>query len=118
METMSVGEARSRFSELISRVISGERVLIRRRERPVVVLIGASELERLERASQAARRLAEALGQDPLILQQIDQQLLHPAMAAFGLWQDDPTFEDLVEGIAAERRATYPRPEVSFENPR
>ncbi|OQA19056.1 MAG: hypothetical protein BWY63_01839 [Chloroflexi bacterium ADurb.Bin360] len=114
MESISIGEARARFSELISRVVSGERVLIRRREHPVAVLIEASEFERLERASQAARHLAEALGQNPQILQQIDQQLLHPAMAAFGLWRDDPAFEVLVEGIAAERRATYLRPEVEL----
>jgi len=61
MQTISVGEAKSRFSELISRTAAGERFLIQRRQRPVAVLISAPELERLERASRAARRLALAL---------------------------------------------------------
>jgi len=38
----------------------------------------------------AIRRLAEALGQDPEILDRIEQGTLHPAMAAFGLWRDAP----------------------------
>ena len=62
MEYINVAEAKSRFSELISRAVSGERFIIRRRDRPVVALIGAAELERLERSSHAARRLALALG--------------------------------------------------------
>ena len=63
METISVGEARSQFSELISRATAGKRFPIRRRKPPVAVLIGSTELERLERMSQAARRLALVLGE-------------------------------------------------------
>ena len=58
MENINVGEAKSRLSELISRAAGGERFLIRRRDRPVAALIGVSELERLERSSRAARKLA------------------------------------------------------------
>ncbi len=54
METINVADAKSRFSELISRAASGERFIIQRRERPVAALIGAAELERLERTSHAA----------------------------------------------------------------
>ena len=64
METINVAEAKSRFSELISRAATGERFIIQRRERPVAALIGAAELERLERA---ARRLALVLGQFVMI---------------------------------------------------
>jgi antitoxin (DNA-binding transcriptional repressor) of toxin-antitoxin stability system len=35
MEGINVAEAKSRFSELVSRAASGERFLIRRRERPL-----------------------------------------------------------------------------------
>ena len=35
METINVADAKSRFSELISRATSGERFIIQRRERPV-----------------------------------------------------------------------------------
>jgi antitoxin (DNA-binding transcriptional repressor) of toxin-antitoxin stability system len=60
MEAISVSDAKSRFSELISRTYAGERFIIHRRERSMAVLINPFELEKLERASQAARRLALA----------------------------------------------------------
>ena len=103
METINVAEAKSRLSELLSRVTAGERFLIQRRERPVAVLIGADELERLERSSRVARRLAAALGQDEALLEQIERGEVHPAMAAFGLWRDDPDLDDLADRIAANR---------------
>jgi antitoxin (DNA-binding transcriptional repressor) of toxin-antitoxin stability system len=79
---MSVGEAKSRFSESISRVTAGERFLIRRQSRPVAVLIGSGELDRLERLSLTAHRLAQVLGQDAALLKQIEAEQAHPAMAA------------------------------------
>ncbi len=85
METFNVAEAKSRFSELINRAATGESFIIQRRERPVAALIGATELERLERASRAAHRLALALGQSEAILEKVERLELHPAMAAFGL---------------------------------
>jgi prevent-host-death family protein len=109
METINVAEAKSRLSELLSRVRAGERFLIQRRERPIAVLIGTEELERLERTSRVSRRLAAALGQDEALLDEIDQGTVHPAMAAFGLWRDDPTFDDLLERIAADRAEQPPR---------
>ncbi len=106
METINVVEAKARFSEFISRASAGERFIIQRRERPVAVLIGAAELERLERTSRAARRPALALGQDEAILERIERGELHPAMAAFGLWRDEPDLADLAERIAAGRGRT------------
>ena len=79
METMSMSEAKSRFSELISRVVAGERFLIRRRNRPVAVLIGSTELERRQRLSETAHRLAVVLGQDAKLLQQVEAEEVHPA---------------------------------------
>jgi antitoxin (DNA-binding transcriptional repressor) of toxin-antitoxin stability system len=84
-ESINVAEAKSRFSELISRTAVGERFIIQRRERP-----GAAELAHLERTSRTARRLALALGQKKAILEKVEQHELHPAMAAFGLWRDEP----------------------------
>ncbi len=88
MDTFTIGEAKSRLSELVSRASAGERFLIRRRTRPVAVVMSPRELERLERSAFAVRRLAEELGQDPVLLDQIDEGRVHPAMAAFGLWSD------------------------------
>jgi len=112
METVSIGEARSRFSELISRTVAGERFLIKRRSRPVAVLIGSVELERLQRLSESARRLAEVLGQDAELLRQVEEGEVHPAMAAFGLWREAEDLAELADEIAANRDQPQDRPEV------
>jgi prevent-host-death family protein len=114
METINVAEAKSRFSELISRAASGERFIIQRRERPVAALIGAAELERLQRTSRAARRLALALGQDEAILDKIERRELHPAMAAYGLWRDEADLADLADEISAERLKPPTRPNIDL----
>jgi prevent-host-death family protein len=114
MENVSVGEAKSRFSELISRATAGERFLIRRRNRPVAVLIGSSELERLERMSQIAHRLAAVLGQDAALLKQVEAQEVHPAMAAYGLWRDAPELETLADEIRSRRQEQASRPDIAL----
>lgn len=114
METINVAEAKSRFSELISRATTGERFIIHRRERPVAVLIGTAELERLERTSRAARRLALALGQGEAILDKIEGHELHPAMAAFGLWREESDLADLADEIVAERHKPPIRPNIDL----
>lgn len=110
METINVADAKSRLSELLSRVRAGERFLIQRRESPIAVLIGTDELERLERTSRVSRRLAAALGQDEILLNEVERGTVHPAMAAFGLWDDDQSFDDLAERIATNRANQLPRP--------
>ncbi len=110
METINVADAKGRLSELLSRVMAGERFLIQRRERPVAVLIGADELDRLERNARVAHRLATALGQDSQLLDAIERGVVHPAMAAFGLWRDDPDMVNLAERLAANRASQPIRP--------
>ncbi len=114
MQSISVGEAKSRFSELISRAAAGERFLIERRERPVAVLISPPDLERLERASQISLRMAEALGQDAELLRQIEAGEAHPAMAAFGLWRDAEDLATLADEIRANRDAQVSRRAVEL----
>jgi prevent-host-death family protein len=114
MESISVGEAKSRFSELISRATAGERFLIRRRDREVAALIGATELERLERISRAAHRLALMLGQDAELLRQIEAAEVHPAMAAFGLWRAEDELAALADEIEANRQRQTSRSEVAL----
>jgi prevent-host-death family protein len=116
MQTINVVEAKSRFSELLSRAAAGERFLIQRRERAVAVLLSHEELARLEQAAQMARHLALSLGQDEALLKQVEDQELHPAMAAFGLWRDEPEFSDLSETILRERHIQGERREISFED--
>jgi len=114
METVNVADARSRFSELISRAAAGERFSICRRERSVAVIISPDELERLERAARAARRLALALGQDAALIEQIERRQAHPAMAGFGLWSDDDSLETLVDDIYNSRQTALSRPGVDL----
>ena len=45
---MGVAEAKRRFSELIDRVLAGERILVTRRGRPTVVLSPVDEEEGVE----------------------------------------------------------------------
>jgi antitoxin (DNA-binding transcriptional repressor) of toxin-antitoxin stability system len=113
METISVADAKSRFSELISRTSAGERFMIRRRERSMAVLINPIELEKMERASQTARRLALALGQDEALLGQIDRHETHPAMVAFGLW-NDPSLDNFIDEVYESRQIAPNRPEVDL----
>lgn len=109
MDTLTIGEAKSRLSELVSRASAGERFLIRRRSRPVAVMLAPQELERLERSASAIRRLAEALGQDPEVLDRIDRGQAHPAMAAFGLWREEEA-DRLAEEVRSARRRRTRRP--------
>jgi prevent-host-death family protein len=117
MVTINVAEAKSRFSELLSRAASGERFIIQRRERPVAALIGAGELERLERSSRAARQLALAFGQEEAVLERIERGELHPVMSAYGLWRDEVELSDLSEEIYAGRRKPTRRSALDYENP-
>jgi prevent-host-death family protein len=114
MEKINVAEAKSRFSELISRAAAGERFIIQRRERPVAALIGAAEMERLERTSRVTYRLALALGQGQDILEKVEQGELHPAMSAFGLWEDEPDLATLAEEIIEERHRTQSHPDIDL----
>ena len=116
MQTLNVIEAKSRFSELLSRTAGGERFIIRRREKPVAALVGLAELERLEQAAQMTRNLALSLGQSEEILKQIEEKTTHPAMAAFGLWRDELDLDNLAEEIAQARQDDESRQEISFED--
>jgi prevent-host-death family protein len=114
MENISMSEAKSRFSEFLSRASSGERFVILRRERPLAAIIGAGELARLERSAEIARRLAQTLGQSRKILESIETGKTHPAMAAYGLWKDEDDLADLEETVKKHRGRPSSRPPVEL----
>lgn len=114
MESLSIAEAKSRFSELVSRAVGGERFLIERRRRPVAVVLGPEEYERLERSAASARRLAATLGQSQELLREIETGKVHPAMAAFGLWRDEEDLSRLADEVRAARRRKSRRPPVEL----
>ncbi len=114
MVSITISDAKSRFSELISRASAGERFVIRRRERDIAVLLNARELEKLERNARAAERLAGALGQTDDILARVGRGEAHPAMAAFGLWRGNPEMENLAREIREERERYTTRSEADL----
>ncbi len=61
--SVGVGEAKRRLSELMSRVVyRGERFVIERRGKPMVALVSAEDLARLEQEPVSAGGLLAALG--------------------------------------------------------
>jgi hypothetical protein len=58
--------------------------------------------------------VALRLGQDPNLIEAIQQGKCHPAMAAFGLW-DDREFENLTDEIYANRERMVSRLAIEFE---
>ena len=114
METINISEAKSRFSEFLSRAASGERFVIVRRARPLAALISAGELERLERSAEITRRLAQTLGQSSTLLEEIEAGKVHPAMAAFGLWKDEEDLDDLEAQIINNRQRASSRPRANL----
>ena len=87
---------------------------IQRRSRPVAVLVGSTELERLQRLSETAHRLAVVLGQDTDLLAQVEAGEAHPAMAAFGLWREVEHLSTLADEIDANREGQPSRAEVAL----
>lgn len=114
MTSISIARAKSHFDELVGRAAAGERIVIRRRDRAVAALISIAELEQLEQRSRIARQSARALGQRAELLEQIEVGKLHPAMAAFGLWRDEPQLDNLTEQIYANRKNQGTRAEVKW----
>lgn len=113
MKDVSIAEAKSNFSELVSRAAAGERFVIRRRGRAVAMMLSPVELERLERSASAAFRLSLALGQDAALLGEVERHEAHPAMAAFGLWKDAELDELSVE-IYTKRAQAASRPHIDL----
>ena len=112
METVNVLEAQNRLSELISRVIAGERIVIQSPTQSAVALISTAELEQLEQPNARASRLARALGQAPQLLADIEIGVVHPVMAAFGLWQEEAELDAMLEDVYSNRDQQPPRPEL------
>jgi prevent-host-death family protein len=114
MVTINITEVKSRLSEFLSRAAGGERFVIVRRSRPLAAIISASELERLDRAAEITRRLAQTLGQSPELLEEIEKGKVHPAMAAFGLWKDEEDLADLDQRVLHNRLRSGSRPSVDL----
>ena len=63
MEVLQVGEAKKRFSELMSRVVyKGDRFLIERRGKPMAAVVSAADLEKLEKLGVSGDRPGGLLG--------------------------------------------------------
>lgn len=90
---LGVGEAKKRLSELMSRVVyKGERFVIQRRGRPMVALVSAEDLARLEEEPAAPKGL----------------------LAAVGAWADFEELDRVVQEIYRQRRRARDR-EVALQ---
>jgi len=88
LTVLNVAEAKRRLSELMSRVAyRGERFLIRRRNVPMVALVPAGDLAKLEQESSPGRGL----------------------LAAVGAWADFDGLDEMVEEIYRQRRRAKDR---------
>ena len=88
VSTLGVGEAKRRFSELMSRVAyRKERFLIQRRGRSMVALVSEEDLERLEQEPVAPKGL----------------------LAAVGAWADYEGLDDVVKDIYRQREEAQDR---------
>lgn len=114
--SISVGEAKSRFSELISRALSGERFVVRRRDKVVAAIIGPEDFGRLDKRRAKAIQMSRALGQREDILKQIEAGEVHPLMAAYGLFEDQPEWDDVVDLAYKNRKQSRKnkRPDVAL----
>lgn len=67
MATIAAFEAKTKFGELLDRVIAGEEIIITRREKPVARIIpeGGSRLEQVQRAVDGLRALQEEIAASP-----------------------------------------------------
>ena len=93
---LGVGEAKKRFSELMSRVTYGrERFLIRRRGKPMAALVSADDLARLEQEPASPKG----------------------ALALVGAWAEvsDEEIDAFVADVYAQRERDMGRP-VSLED--
>ncbi len=74
----------------------------------------ADAKRRLSELVSRVSALAAALGQDEALLVAIERGDVHPAMAAFGLWRDDPDLDDLTQRITANRagQPSWPAPDL------
>lgn len=85
---LGVGEAKKRLSELMSRVVyKGERFVIQRRGRPMVALVSAEDLARLEEEPAAPKGL----------------------LAAVGAWADFEELDEVMQEIYRQRRRARDR---------
>ncbi len=91
-EMLSVAETKRRFSELLDRVVDGERFVVTRRGRPVAVLTPATD--------EATRSPTSYVG-----------------LAAFaGVLDDWPEFEEVMAEVVASRQDDHGRPPPDFDD--
>ncbi len=111
---ISVGAAKAKFSELISRAAAGERFVIRRRDKPVAAIIGTDDLERLAGRQRTAAVIAKKLGHKPGLVRDIENGKVHPLMALYGVWESQPEWDGIVKDIYRNRRRKSTRPAVNL----
>lgn len=116
---LSASAFASRTAEVLDNVEQTKRpTILTENGEAKAVLLDFDSYRELRRQSASAReenlRQAGLAGQDPEILEKIRAGLAHPAMAAFGLFKDEPDFEDAVEQARHHRPGGRRRPDLKL----
>ncbi|MFE0180135.1 type II toxin-antitoxin system Phd/YefM family antitoxin [Streptomyces olivaceus] len=99
-----VTQARAELADLINRVVyGGERVVVTRHGKPLVALVSAADLERLEEAQEHADGHEHAEGQEHVEGQHTDGQIITSVAAVHDTGAAAPR-ERHRFGITAEHR--------------
>jgi prevent-host-death family protein len=112
MATMSVAEAKNRFSDVLRRAeYGGERVIVERHGKPVAAIVSTADLQRLEAAEDAADLLDAQVALTEAA--QKGTVPLETVLRKYGL-------DHLLAGPArpASRRRRVVRPRVIAKRPR
>ncbi|MDH7486813.1 MAG: type II toxin-antitoxin system Phd/YefM family antitoxin [Anaerolineae bacterium] len=121
-----MGKAKARFAKVLNRAAHGkERFIVERRGKAVAAIVSIEDLEQLEIPTEKAMRetavtyLVRPVVATPperglytesgeidreFIRSEIAAGRMHPAMAMFGVWSDQPEWDDIVEEIYENRR--------------
>ncbi len=89
-ETLTVAEAKRRFSKLLDRVADGERIVVTRRGKPAAALVSADD--------EPAQRLPPPLG----------------LLAVVGALADVEGFDETMREVVASRQNARDRPAPDF----
>ncbi|MBM3242599.1 type II toxin-antitoxin system Phd/YefM family antitoxin [Candidatus Poribacteria bacterium] len=125
--SVAITEAKRKFAEFVNRAEYGrERIVIKRRGKPIAAIIGMKDLELLEMLgneydSQLLWKLIKRAGKksiEPIIADyeyERDTKFNRHPDAVSGIFKDDPLFEEFLEILREMREEDYAQVQREFE---
>ena len=125
--SVAITEVKQKFDEFVNRAAYGEeRILIKKRGKPVVAIIGMKDLELLEMLgneddSQLLWKLVKYAGKKSMAKVIADYEYerdakfdKHPS-AVSGMFRNDPLFDEFLEILRENREEDYAQVQREFE---